>query len=115
MGILWETSFATFLMLTVVIGGSAAYMTGRALASRWRTLTQPILYTLLLAAVVRFFHFALFGGSLLSVHYFVVDAAVLIAAALLGYRVTRVRQMVTQYSWLYERAGLFSWREKKET
>ncbi len=114
MGILWENSFATFLMLTVVIGGSAAYMTGRSLAAHWRPIIQPILYTLLLAAVVRFFHFALFGGTLLSIHYYVVDAAVLIAAALLGYRVTRVRQMVTQYSWLYERAGLFWWREKQE-
>ncbi len=112
MGILWENSFGVFLVLTVIIGGGAAYMTGRALASHWRPIIQPILYTLLLAAVVRFFHFALFDGGLLSVHYFIVDAAVLIAATLLGYRLTRVRQMVTQYSWLYERAGLFNWREK---
>ncbi|WP_136659372.1 DUF6867 family protein [Nitratireductor sp. XY-223] len=113
MGILWDTSFPTFLMLTVVIGGAAAYMTGRALAAHWRPIIQPVLYTLLLAAVVRFFHYALFGGALLSLHYYVVDAAVLISAALLGYRITRVRQMVTQYSWLYERSGPFSWREKK--
>ena len=29
-----------------------------------------------------------------------------------AYQVTRARWMVTQYPWLYERAGLFSWREK---
>ncbi len=112
MGILWENSFPVFLALTVIIGGGAAYMTGRALAAHWRPIIQPILYTLLLAMVVRFFHYALFEGSLLSLHYYLVDAAVLIAAALLGYRITRVRQMVTQYSWLYERAGPFAWREK---
>ena len=47
MGILWDTSFPTFLMLTVVIGGAAAYMTGRALAAHWRPIIQPVLYTLL--------------------------------------------------------------------
>lgn len=112
MGILWEDSFWVFFFLTVVIGGGAAYMTGRALASTWRPIVQPILYTILLAAVVRFFHYALFGGDLLSVHYYVVDAAVLIGLALLGYRITRVGQMVRQYDWLYERAGPFAWREK---
>ncbi|WP_333781691.1 DUF6867 family protein [Hoeflea prorocentri] len=113
MGILWDTSFTTFLFLTVIIGGGAGYMAGRALATHWRPIIQPILYMLLMAAVVRFFHFALFDGGLLSLHFYAVDAAVLIAAALLGYRVTRVRQMVTQYSWLYERSGPLSWREKK--
>ena len=112
MGILWENSFTVFLILTVIIGGGAAYMTGRALASHWRPITQPILYTLLLALVVRFFHYALFEGSLMSLHYYAVDAVVLIAGTLLGYRITRVRQMVTQYSWLYKRAGPFAWREK---
>ena len=112
MGILWDTSFMTFLFLDVIIGGGAGFMAGRALATHWRPIIQPILYMLLLAAVVRFFHFALFDGALLTLHYYTVDAAVLIAAALLGYRVTRVRQMVTQYSWLYERSGPFSWREK---
>jgi hypothetical protein len=68
---------------------------------------------LLLACAVRFFHFALFEGTLLSLHYYVVDALVLIGISLLGYRLTRVRQMVTQYRWLYERSGPFFWREKK--
>jgi hypothetical protein len=31
---------------------------------------------------------------------------------LLGFRYTRSRQMVTQYGWLYEPAGLFGWRER---
>jgi len=28
-----------------------------------------------------------------------------------AYRVIRAHKMVTQYPWLYQRAGLFSWRK----
>lgn len=113
MGILWENSFWTFFFITVVIGGGAGLMAGRSLASKWRPISQPILYMLLLGAAVRFFHFALFEGTLLSIHYYVVDTIVLICISLLGYRLTRVSQMVTQYRWLYVRTGPFSWRQKK--
>ncbi len=113
MGILWENSFLPFLFVTVIIGGGAAYLSGRSLAMSWYRIRKLMFYMLLLAGAVRFFHYALFGGTLLSVHYYVVDAAVLIGFSLLGYRLTRVRQMVTQYRWLYERAGPFSWREKR--
>lgn len=113
MGILWENSFMTFLFVTVIIGGGAGYLAGRSLASNWRPIPQLVFFMMLLALAVRFFHFALFDGTLLSLHYYVVDAAVVVGISLLGYRLTRVRQMVTQYRWLYERAGPFSWREKK--
>ncbi|MEH6547653.1 MAG: DUF6867 family protein [Sneathiella sp.] len=115
MGILWENSFWTFFFVTAVIGGGAGFMSGRSLASKWRRISQPILYMLLLGAAVRFFHFALFEGTLLSLHYYVVDTIVLIGISLLGYRLTRVSQMVTQYRWLYVRSGPFSWRQKKGT
>ncbi|MEX1034530.1 MAG: DUF6867 family protein [Sneathiella sp.] len=113
MGILWEISFTTFLFVTVIIGGGAGYLSGRSLASNWRPIPHLIFFMLLLGLAVRFFHYALFEGTLLSLHYYVVDTLVLIGISLLGYRLTRVRQMVTQYRWLYERAGPFSWREKK--
>jgi len=29
-----------------------------------------------------------------------------------AYRLTQAHKMVAQYPWLYERAGLFAWREK---
>jgi hypothetical protein len=61
---------------------------------------QAVVYALLLGTVVRFFHFALFEGTLLSLRYYLVDAAVCVIAALLGYRTTRSRQMATQYRWL---------------
>ena len=63
-------------------------------------------------AALRFFHYALFNGELLSLHYFITDTAVLIACTLLGYRLTMVNQMVNQYPWAYERSGPLSWRAK---
>ena len=114
-GILYEEpSFWLFLLVTVLMGGWAAWMTGRAVAITWRPVWQCVAATLVLAGVVRFFHFALFEGTLRSLHYYLVDAAVVTAIGLLGYRVTRARQMTTQYRWLYERTGLLTWREKRQ-
>ena len=95
-----ESSIGVFLLITVTIGGGAAWLTGHAIASTWRPAWQAIVYALVLGAVVRFFHFALFEGTLLSPRYYLVDAAVCVMAALLGYRTTRSRQMTTQYRWL---------------
>ena len=107
-----EDSFWVFLFMTVIIGGGAAFPAGRGLASKWRPLWMPVLYMLPLGLALRFLHFALFGGHLLSVHYFITDTAVLVAAALLGYRLMRVGQMVGQYPWLYERAGPLAWKNR---
>jgi hypothetical protein len=63
-----------------------------------------------IAAAVRFFHYALFEEPLLSIPSFVVDFAVTLLAAGFGYRLTRARQMVRQYGWLYRRTGLLRWR-----
>jgi hypothetical protein len=101
-----------FLIMTVVIGGGAAFLAGRALATKWRPVWMPVAYMLLLGLALRFFHFALFEGDLLSIHYYLSDTAVLIAASLLGYRLTRVSQMVTQYPWLYQRVGPLAWRKR---
>ena len=117
-----ETSFFTvltgskplvFIILTGVLGGGAAYLAGRALALKWRPLWQLGIYMALLAGAVRFLHHALFGEVLFSAQYYLVAYAVLLGMALLGYRLTRVQQMITQYYWLYERAGPFGWREKR--
>ena len=68
-----------------------------------------------LAGAVRFIHFALFGGTFLSAHFYLVDLAVVAAIASLGFRFTRARQMTRQYGWLYEQAGPLGWREKAQT
>ena len=64
------------------------------------------------AVVVCFIHYALFAGTLLSLRFYLVDAAVILVIGLPGYRFTRAGQMTTQYRWLYERSGPFSWRER---
>ena len=112
-GILYEEpSFWLFGLVTVLMGGWAAWMTGRAIAITWRPYWILVIYLLLLAGAVRFIHYALFGGTLLSLHYYTVDALVVLAIGSLGFRYYRARQMTTQYRWIYERTGLFSWRER---
>jgi hypothetical protein len=37
---------------------------------------------------------------------------VLLVVGSLGFRYIRTRQMTSQYRWLYERTGPFSWRER---
>ena len=68
---------------------------------------------LMLAAAVRFFHYALFDGELLSPYYFLITYVWLLATATLGFRAMRTTQMVTQYRWLYERTSPLSWRDRR--
>jgi hypothetical protein len=69
-------------------------------------------YMLVLGGVVRFMHFALFEGTLLSLHYYLVDTGICLGFGWLGFRATRAGQMSTQYSWLYDRSGWLRWRAK---
>lgn len=87
-------------------------MTGRACASTWRTYPQLLIYLIPLGAAVRFIHFALFEGTLLSFHYYLVDTIVLMIIGTVGFRYTRTKQMVRQYGWLYEKASPLSWKAK---
>jgi len=90
----------SFLLVTVLLGGGAAWLAGRAIAQTWRPWWSVVVYMLILALAVRFFHFALFEGPLLSLHFYAVDAAVAILFAGAGFRVTRRRQMARQYAFL---------------
>lgn len=103
---------AVFGLFTVVIMGGAGYLTGQAVASTWRPIWQAIAYSLLLGVADRFFIFALFGGTLLSVRGLIIDTAVIVVICLIGYRITRVSKIVSQYPWLYERAGFFNLRSR---
>lgn len=112
-GILYEdASVFTYLFVTVLAGGGGAWMTGRACANTWRPVAVLAVYALILTLGVRFIHFSIFGGTLLSLHYLVSDAAVLEIIAFLGYRLTKARLMVRQYYWLYEPAGPFGWKSR---
>jgi hypothetical protein len=106
-----ENALQVFFV-TCLLGGGAAWATGRALADTWRPFGQAIVYLLLLGAAVRFAHFALFQGKLFSLSAYLSDTVYLLAAGCLSWRLTRARRMVTQYRWLYERTGPFTWRER---
>jgi hypothetical protein len=106
------TSPSVFIGLTIILFGGAAFMTGQALAQTWRPLWHVVPYVLLLGGGARFLTYALFEGSLLSASGYVIGTAILLVIALAAYRQTQARQMVVQYPWLYERAGLFGWRER---
>ena len=87
----------TFILFTLGIGGWLAFMTGNALAETWRPMGQAVPYAILLGAAERFFNYALFGGTLLSLSGFVIDTALLMLIAIAAYRVTLSRKMVLQY------------------
>lgn len=114
MGGLYATeTFLQVLFVTGIIGGAAAWATGRAIAGTWRPYWQVVTYMLLLGGAVRFVHFALFEGELLSVPSYLADMLYLLAVASLAWRITRARRMVTQYRWLYERTSPLTWRERR--
>jgi len=99
-----------FLLVTIAIGGGAAFVSGRAIAQTWRPFWHVPLYMLGLAASVRFLHYALFDEVLLSARNLATDFAVTLIAASAGYRLVRAGQMARQYGWLFRRAGPFGWR-----
>jgi hypothetical protein len=102
-------SWPVFIGVTVVLFGGAAFLMGQAIGGTWRPAWQNVAYGLMLGVANRFLVFALFGGPFLEPVPYLFNTAVLVGLALLAYRLTLVHKMVSQYPWLYERAGLFSW------
>ncbi len=107
-----EGSFGVFLLVTIILGGGAAALAGRAIAATWRPWWQVVAYGFILGTAVRFIHFSLYGGTFLSLHYYLVDSVVCIGCGFLGFRAARASQMITQYRWLNERDGPMRWRRK---
>ena len=112
-GILYEAdSSLVFVFVTLILGGVGAWMTGRACAKTWRPEIVMVAYVLILGLGIRFIHFSIFGGTLLSPHYYIADTIVLEIIGYLGFRFTKTRLMIRQYYWLYQAAGPFSWKPK---
>jgi hypothetical protein len=112
-GILYEEDYAgLFLLVTVVMGGGAAFLAGRAIAATWRPWWHVAFYMLLLGVTVRFIHFALFEGTFVSPHFYAIDTAVCLIFGYLGFRATRVAQMTTQYRWINARTGPLRWARR---
>ena len=110
-----EESWLQILLVTGVLGGGAAFMAGRAIASTWRPFWHAMVYMAMLGAAVRFVHFALFEGTLLSPASYACDTLYLIVVGATAWRMTRAAQMATQYYWLYERTSPLTWRRKPDT
>lgn len=117
---LWEDTLLEFIGVTVILGGGAAWLAGRATALIWAPYWKLVVYTVLLTIALRFIHFSLFGGTfflppsnLATAFYFgAIDFVILLIAASLGRRVTRAGQMARQYAFLYEPVGRFGWRAR---
>jgi hypothetical protein len=107
-----EDSLGVFVLVSLLMGGGAAYLSGRAIAGTWRPVGHVFIYMLILGAGVRFIHFALFGGTLLSPHYYAIDTLLCLGFGWLGFRATRAGQMALQYRWRYEQSGWLGWRKK---
>ncbi len=108
LGVDWPVS----LGITGGLAGGCAWMMGRAVAETWRPVRQVWVYGSLLALGDRFLIFALFKGPLLSLSGLALDALFIVTVGLIAFRLARVRRMTAQYPWLFDRAGLFGWRDK---
>src|SRR5262249_1141857 len=107
-----EDSLGVFLLVTVVLGGGAAALAGRAVALTWRPWWQVVVYVLMLGAAVRFIHFALFEGTRLSIHSYTVVTLGCMAFVLAGFQAARARRMVAQYPWVNEPDAPLRWRRR---
>ena len=105
-------TLGVYVGLTLCLMGFAAFMTGQALGVTWKPAWHCVVYAFLLGLADRFLAYALFEGELLSASAYLIDSASLLGIALLAWRLARARKMVSQYPWLYERAGPLSWRAR---
>jgi hypothetical protein len=101
-----------FVLLTLLVGGGAAWRTGQAVAQVWKPFWPVAAYTAVIGAAVRFLQYALFGAPLLSLPSYLIDTAILMLIALLAHRMRRTRHMTEQYPWLFERLSPFLWRDR---
>lgn len=108
------TSLGVFIGITVFLVGTTAFMTGQAVATSWKPPWQLFIYCLLLGGADRFLTWGLFQGELFLLSGYLIDTAVILVVAFTAYRLTLVRRMTAQYPWMYERAGVFSWRERRK-
>ena len=110
---LWEVSLFEFIRVTVILGGGAAFLTGRATARTWSPWWQLVFYVVLLTIALRFIHFALFEGTFFlpsgnfgtALYFAAVDFVVLMIAAAIGRQLTRSAQIARQYGFLRRAHG----------
>ena len=108
-----DFTLGEYIGVTIILFGFTAFLMGQAIAETWRPIWQNVAFGILLALGNHFIDCALFNKDWTSFTHYVLDAIWIIIVALFAYRVTLARKMVSQYPWLYERAGPLSWRERR--
>jgi hypothetical protein len=96
----------------LILCAAGGWMIGKSVASDWKGLGSLVVFTLLLGLGARFLHFALYEAAFISPGRYLIDTALFLVVAYLGYRFTRTNQMTRQYHWLYEKASPFSWKDR---
>ena len=109
-----SNGFWVFILVTLLLGGAAAWATGRALAMGWESILKLIIYMALLTFAVRFVHYALFHQPFLNPMNVIIDYLILLAIAAFGFRQRRAYQMATQYPWLFAATGPLNWQSKQK-
>ncbi len=103
----------SFIILTVILFGGAGFLMGQAVANTWRSPWQLLPYSALLTLFERFLAWSLLGSDFASPGGLISSMVVIFGMAYLAYRLTLTSKMVTQYPWIYERAGPLAWRERR--
>ena len=93
-----------FIALTLMLGGGAAFLAGRALAKTWRVPPSVVLAALPLASAVRFLH-ATLADEPTDASKALLTLGLMIAFCWLGFKLRRRTQMARQYPWLAEKSA----------
>ena len=107
-----DGALAAFVFFTVALGTLGGIATGRAIAGTWRSAWVLPAALLLLAAAVRFLHYALAGEELASPQFYAVSLAFVVVGAAYGFRAKRTEQMCRQYPWLFAKASPIGWSDR---
>ncbi|HEY9567231.1 MAG TPA: hypothetical protein VIR38_04020 [Thalassobaculum sp.] len=102
-------SVAVFVILAIVFG-LCSWLAGQAAARSWRPMRLALAYSVLIAMADRFLLFALRDASLLDPVGFALALVMFSTITALAFRWNQMDMMISQYPWLYERAGPLSWR-----
>ena len=111
---------ATLVDYVLIVAPAAvvAFLTGQALANGWSKAWKIVPYGVVLAVANRFLDWALFNGESEHLSAYMWDWRILGEIVLMlvlagaAFQMTKSYKMVTQYPWLYVRAGPFGWRDR---
>lgn len=102
-------SVPVFVILGLLFG-LCSWLAGQAAARGWRPIGVALAYGVLIALADRFLLFALRGAALLDPAGLAIALVMFLTVTALAFRWNQVDMMVSQYPWLYERAGPLNWR-----